>query len=368
MRILSLLGCGLVAISICLAAESEEQQKLNNAVEALTRLQNVNLEEKPAIKAAVGRALDRTRGTPNFVKLVSHFNLTDQNPGLLEVALKNSRTDSGVEAMKLLLASGGEKLVRDALESTNAVTVIEVLGSTREKQSVPWLAALVADEKQPATPRRAGVRALVQTQEGARALLKLAEEERLANDVKLFAANEVHSVRWNDIKELAAKVLPLPPSQNSEPLPPISELSKRSGDATKGAAIFRRDTTACISCHQVNSEGREVGPALSEIGTKLPKEALYEALLDPSAGISFGFEAWQVQLKDGDEAYGLKVSETPAEIAIRDAAGIVTRYKRSDIASLQQMKTSIMPSGLQQALTTVELVDLVEYLASLKKK
>ncbi len=36
-------------------------------------------------------------------------------------------------------------------------------------------------------------------------------------------------------------------------------------------------------------------------------------------------------------------------------------------ASRQQSKLSIMPAGLQAAMTTQELVDLVEYLAALKK-
>ena len=41
---------------------AEDRQQLVTAIEALTRLENVNLEEKPAIKSAVLRLLDRTRG------------------------------------------------------------------------------------------------------------------------------------------------------------------------------------------------------------------------------------------------------------------------------------------------------------------
>jgi putative heme-binding domain-containing protein len=161
--------------------------------------------------------------------------------------------------------------------------------------------------------------------------------------------------------------LPLPAGQNAQPLPPVSELKKMKGDATLGAAIFRRENVSCIKCHQVKTEGRDVGPALTEIGNKLTKEAMLEAILDPSAGISFGFEAWQVQLKSGDDAYGLKVNETPEEVAIKDINGIVTRYKKSEIAAMQQSKTSIMPTGLQMTMSTQELVDLLEYLSSLRK-
>jgi len=218
-----------------------------------------------------------------------------------------------------------------------------------------------------ARSRRAAVRALAQIQEGAALLLALAKQEKLPENLKFVAASELNAARWPDIKAGAQKFLPLPAGQNSEPLPPVSDLVKRKGDAAKGAEVFRRETTGCAKCHQVHDEGRDVGPALTEIGTKLAKEALYEAILDPSAGISFGYEPWTLQLKSGDEAYGLKASETAEEIAIKDTNGIMTRYKKSEIASMQQGKISIMPAGLQATMTTQELVDLVEYLASLKK-
>ena len=72
-------------------------------------------------------------------------------------------------------------------------------------------------------------------------------------------------------------------------------------------------------------------------------------------------------MKSGDEAYGLMVSDTADEIAVKTQGGIVTRYKKSDVAKQEQQKLSIMPAGLQQTLSTADLVDLVEYLSSLKK-
>jgi len=367
-----------------LAAAPADQAAINTRVEALTRLENVNLEEKPAIKAAVLRVLEQTRGTPNFVKLVQHFKLTNQEPGLIEVAIKNSNDEAGVTAIRLALA-GRMDAVREALRAanvTNAVRLVEVLGNAKERQTTALLEPIVIEEpvadarqtepgRMPGArsveARRAAVRALAQTQEGAARLLALARDEKLPDNLKFTAASALHGSRWPEIKSEAAKVLPLPAGQNAQPLPPVAELVKMPGDAANGAKVYRRETVGCIKCHQVRGEGTEVGPALTEIGSKLTKEAMLEAILDPSAGISFGFEAWQVQLKSGDEAYGLKTSDTPEEIAIKDVNGIVTRFKKSEVASMQQSKTSIMPSGLQQAMTTQELVDLIEYLATLKK-
>jgi putative heme-binding domain-containing protein len=139
------------------------------------------------------------------------------------------------------------------------------------------------------------------------------------------------------------------------------------GDAQRGARVFARPEVGCINCHRVNDKGADLGPALSEIGAKLGKDALYEAILDPSAGIAFGYEAWQIDLKSGDEAYGIIVSETADELVLKDAKAIAIRIKKSDIAARRQSKISLMPAGLQQTMSTQDLVDLVEFLSALKK-
>ena len=362
--------CAAAFLSNGRGADSTEQERINTAVEALTRLQDVHLDEKPAVKAAVERVLEKTRGTPQFVKLVRHFQLTNQTAGLLEAAMNHPKEESGVEAVRLVLANRDLSFVEKTLRSANpaeAARLIEALGNAKDKQIVPLIAPFIVDESRDTEARRAAVRALTQTQDGASALLAMAKADKLPENLKFIAASELNGARWPEIKSEAAQILPLPAARNSQPLPPVSELVMMKGSARAGAEVFRRDTTACIKCHQVHDEGREVGPALTEIGTKLAKEALIESILDPSAGISFGFEAWQLELKSGDDAHGIKASETPEEVAIKDANGIMTRYKKSEIAGMRQGKTSIMPSGLQQTMTTQEFVDLIEYLSSLKK-
>src|ERR1041384_2942089 len=88
------------------------------ALEALSRLEGIDLEANPGVKAAVLRVLERTRGTPDFVDIVKKFKLQGQGPGLLEVALENPSSESGVEAMRLVLANGDLALAQNALRST----------------------------------------------------------------------------------------------------------------------------------------------------------------------------------------------------------------------------------------------------------
>ena len=364
----TLLSLGLCLAVTAAAAEPIPPERLTLMIEALTRLSPEQVNDNPRLQTALGKVLDATRGTAQFVKLVQQFKATNQNAGLVEFAVQNPADESGVAALKLVLAAQDTTLLQTALAGTNAVRAVEALGNARDRQTIPLLLPLVTDAKRDAATRKAAVRALVQVQEGAAELLRLAREDRLGAEVKFVASTELNNVRWPQLKAEAAKVLPLPQGQGARALPPVAELLKMAGDAKRGAEIYRRDAVGCIKCHQVNGEGTDFGPALSEIGSKLGKDALLEAILDPSAGISMGYEAWTIELKNGDEAFGLLVSDAAEEVALKAVGGVVTRYKKGDIARRTQGKLSIMPAGLQQAMTTQELVDLVEYLASLKKK
>jgi putative heme-binding domain-containing protein len=349
---------------------SQEDQRTTLAVEALTRLQNVDLSQNAKLKEAVYKLLEKTRGTANYVKLVQYFKIPNQDRGLLDVALRNSTNETGVAAIRSILANNDFSVLAESLRGTNsdqARQTAELLGNATDKNSVKLLSPLVANQKLDVRVRREAVRSLAKTQEGAISVVNLAKAEKLPEDLKFVAASELNRARWPEIKQQASEVLPLPAGQNSQPLPSISELVKMKGDPSKGAQVFNNPAVACSTCHRVKGQGVDFGPDLSEIGTKLGKDALFEAILDPSAGISFGYEAFQIQLKSGDEAFGLLASETADEIAIKAVGGIVTRYKKAEVAKREQMKLSIMPAGLQQNMSTQELVDLVEYLASLKK-
>ena len=81
----------------------------------------------------------------------------------------------------------------------------------------------------------------------------------------------------------------------------------------------------------------------------------------------FGGDATPAQIAALVVALRIK-GETADELAIKNNAGVVTRYKKADIKLRQQMKLSIMPAGLVQAMSPDDLVDLIEYLGSLKKK
>ncbi len=116
----------------------------------------------------------------------------------------------------------------------------------------------------------------------------------------------------------AAKYLDGGTTASAKKHPPITELALMKGDVVKGQSVFKM---YCATCHQVNGEGADFGPKLSEIGSKLPKEGEYLALYYPSAGISFGYEGWEVKFKDGSSTTGIVSSKTETDLIMKFPGG-----------------------------------------------
>jgi putative heme-binding domain-containing protein len=360
-------GRSLAAGADALAELPPLADRTRIAVEALKRLSATPLETNLQVSNALRKVLGEVRGRPEFIELVREFKLESENQALLEFGIKYPDTSAGADAVRGVLDQNGTALIQRALSSTGAtaVALARVLGNTSERRVVPLLLPLITNRSETLF-RKELVTALAQTREGATALLDLAANDQLPAAGRLTASLALNTVRWPAIKLRASQLLPLPKAQTGT-LPPVRELMKRTGDSRRGEEVFRRETVGCHQCHLVNGQGIDFGPQLSEIGTKLGKDALYESILDPNAGISFGFEAYRIELKDGEEAYGLIVSETPEDLSIKTQNGIVTKFAKAQIAKREQQKLSIMPAELQQTMSEQDLVDLVEYLSTLKK-
>jgi putative heme-binding domain-containing protein len=164
-----------------------------------------------------------------------------------------------------------------------------------------------------------------------------------------------------------AQQFPPQKSKDGKALASPVELSKLKGDAKAGAAVFRNQNGAnCISCHQVNDEGKMLGPPLSTIGQKLSKDQLYQAILYPSSAILMGYENWLVKTKGGEVLSGLKVEDTPDHVTIKDTKLEYHDVPTGDVAKQVKQDVSVMPEGLSGTMTRQELVDLVEYLSTLR--
>ncbi len=116
----------------------------------------------------------------------------------------------------------------------------------------------------------------------------------------------------------------------------------------------------------MRGEGLNFGPDLTEIGNKLPPEALFESILYPSNGISHGYHGEAVTLTSGEELVGLLISETADTLSLRMPGGIARDIPTGEVKTRVALELSLMPPGLAALLDTQEFADLVAYLSSLK--
>jgi putative heme-binding domain-containing protein len=141
-------------------------------------------------------------------------------------------------------------------------------------------------------------------------------------------------------------------------------LVKTQGDPARGEAVFRRPELGCMQCHALGGAGGKVGPDLSGIGTSAQLDYLIESVILPSKVVREGYTTAIVSTLDGKTYTGVVQRETPSELVLRDPLRdeIVIRVK--DIEE-KRVGGSLMPEGLDHALTDGELADLVRFLSEL---
>lgn len=346
-------------------------QKAKDArvVKALLSLSDVDLSTKPDAKASLLRYLTAHKGTEKYIEIVTRFRLVEGTDELLHMALEDAEGTLGVQAADTLLKLGQiERLTAevrqpDTAKSVKLLTALKLSGDVKAN-SVGL--ALATDAEISSAVRTAAVTLLGGNLPGQKSLLGLVTEGKLLPEQKFAAATALLSSTDDAIKQEAGKHLQLPATADSKPLPPVAELIKESGDVEKGKVVFQTIGT-CVKCHKVKGEGKEVGPDLTEIGSKLSKDAMYVSILDPSAGISHNYETHVLLLEDGTSVSGIIVSETETEVAIKTVEAIVRKIPHEEITLKKKQNISLMPADLQRSLTAKNLVDLVEFLTTLKK-
>ncbi len=140
---------------------------------------------------------------------------------------------------------------------------------------------------------------------------------------------------------------------------------RNAGDAERGRAVFQLPVISCAACHQIGGSGGIIGPELDAVGRGVPVELLIEAVVWPNRQIKEGYVATTISLKDGRTLQGYKITESAAEVQLKDMlSGQVHRLNAAQILSSLEAG-SLMPEGLAMAMTRAELRDLVAYLAVL---
>jgi putative membrane-bound dehydrogenase-like protein len=345
-----------------LIATSEDAKLLY----ALKHVDAEKFKMTPLVRKKLNDVLDKNKGQLEFVELVALYNLQNKAGDLLELALQYPDSASGREASRVLLSWDRQDLFRKALSSENKGENIALIKSLRphihDRKTMSLMEEVFIDSTRDVEVRTLAVRTFAGPWQSENRLLELAKENKIPKDLHL-AAGGVFQAAWRgDVREEGAKYIKLPGSREGAALPAVSVLVDAKGNANNGKEVFKN---LCSNCHQINNEGTNFGPDLSEIGDKLSKEAIYNSILFPDQGISFGYEGYRIELKDGSMAMGKIVSETEEKIDLQYMASQQT-VDKAQVSSKAKMESSLMPGNLHASMSQQELVDLVEYLSGLK--
>ena len=336
--------------------------------EALDRLESVDFDARPDYRDALGQVLDASRGTDGYLALVKKFNLADRSEQLLADAIADPTSAFAGDAIGYLAKQRRWDLLKGGLADPQQVLpLIRAMRRSGASQTAGLLSDVMGDQSRPLTVRRAAVDALARSSRGAELLVTSQEDGSLPPALLESASAAMQSVSYGHLDDRIAAAFPAPGGKDGDPTPPIPELVGMGGDFKRGRLAFNSVGT-CSKCHIVDSIGQEVGPNLSEIGDKLSREAMFEAILYPSAGVSHNYETYLVLTIDGDVITGLMVSETDDELTLRTVDARNRTIARDDIDVMKKQDTSLMPAGLQKILSTQELVDVVDYMQTLRKK
>lgn len=147
----------------------------------------------------------------------------------------------------------------------------------------------------------------------------------------------------------------------------LAAVAKSSGQAKTLAALAGRgvfERAGCTKCHTTAVTASDRAPSLKGIGSAQKPPYLVEAILHPSAILKTGFETELVETKDGRVFSGLvKEQGDSLRVLTADAEKILPK---AEVENRSVQRVSLMPEGQEKLMSSAELIDLVEYLVSLR--
>ena len=335
----------------------------------------IEMRSNPVVLSAVRKGLQTPALQAQALELAGDLEAATLGPDLLTLA----KSEASLEAVRIgaITALGRTKdeayltelepMVQNG-DVKLRVAVVRAIGSLKLKNLEPQMKKLLMSQA-PNEVRTEAVRILGRADSGCTILLDLEQSGQLPSELRNVASSVTNASASAGIRDRAKRILPPVVSKNRKPLPPVRELLAREGDAERGKKLFSAVAgPKCGSCHSLDESKKSLGPNLSEIGDKLSREGLLDSILNPSAGIAPEYYVWRLQTKTEGIVVGIVAEDTPQRVTVLTDATTDLRFKPSDIVSRQRSRLSLMPEDLANTMTEQQMVDVLAFLATLKKE
>jgi putative membrane-bound dehydrogenase-like protein len=223
-------------------------------------------------------------------------------------------------------------------------------------------AKTLSDASSSESERAAAIDALASDREGGLALIHLAEQGKLDDRSKPAVARVIFKNPDPSVRALASQYFPRATASGAT-MPPVADLVVMPADPRRGARVFFSQAALCSSCHAFRGRGADVGPDLTEIRRKYAKPQIFDAILNPSAAIAFGFDTWLIETTDGELVSGFILADGN-DVVIKDTSGKRRVIAATDVASRAKQKISAMPDNVALGLAPQDLADVVAMLCA----
>ena len=337
-------------------------------LEAIQRLPVPLVKGNPTVMKELAAVLPRCTDNVLAVKLVRRYGLQRAfTAKFVEVAVAAPSSRAGIDAIKQVLATNGKAAIIATAVDPERITVLDALGYAGTPPATALLSTLILDKSKSTSLRRRAIHGLPKSNRGILILLghlkKKTLPSALANEgTKLLLVSSNDKARsW------ARKELGIDGKNGADPLARLPKLLELTGHRQRdGQGSFTK--AGCIACHKLGALGIDFGPDLSTIGSLMGETELFSAILAPSLSIKFGFEGETFMLNDGTTLVGFVSGENDTTVSLKLPGGIQRDLAKSEIKSRKQMEQSLMPAGLDAALTDQEMANLVAWLTIQRAK
>jgi putative heme-binding domain-containing protein len=316
------------------------------------------------------QVLDQVYGTKDYLELVAKYDVNTEMNRVMDLAIEMSSNEIGRTAARMIINSKSSNQIWKLFNSgeiEKSIKLLNAISRVNNVGSVDLIQKVIINENIKIEIRKWAASVIGKSVEGEKRVLAILKQGIVPKTLIADIVSSVNGSRKtsviNEAKGYLNNAIEIPVAASV--IPTYEETIALKSIASKGHAVYLSN---CAVCHKINNEGYDFGPALSEIGSKYGKDGMFKSIVYPSDGISFGYETTSIKLNDGSEISGIISSKTKLEIEIKMPGGITQKIKTSNIKSLDQLKTSYMPSDLYSQMTKQELADLLAYLDSLKRK
>jgi putative membrane-bound dehydrogenase-like protein len=331
---------------------------------ALYALDPAQVRADAALRARLESLIATLPRDTQLIKLAARFGVEGLEDTVHAFIAAQPDDPLAAEVVKGLLGRPDDLRARLRPGDASARALARAIGKANDRRGHDLLRDALGESTLSPAARQHVVDALAQSKGGADRLVELKRTGALPGGLEFAVGLAFSRSPHGHVRDLGAREFPLPAAVGADKLPAPAELLKLKGDAARGAAAYTKAT--CATCHVVQGAGLALGPDLSQIGGKLPPEAMLEAILHPSSAIAHGYQGVAVTLRDGNSAAGIPTSDDGRTLTLALPGGGRQNVPVADIVKRENLAESLMPPGLAAALSAQELADLLAWLGSLK--